>query len=479
VIRARVSMPRALSALVRGALVLGLAANPAAPLWAQAPYAPYGQGNAGPAGGGPMAGGVNSPNMPSNYNPSLGNPYQPTQGQRPASWPGGDPSAAAPPRRQAAPAFGSAAGGASSGTTPARQPELVASSAIERVPPVESPLPPRLPPDKMKLEGAELVARVGSEVILAGDLLYDTDRLIARVLETPQGKALTPEQIQAGRMMYFKQFLKKGIETKLLYAEGKRGIPVEGMNKMQKHFDEQFDKFYLRKMIEGEGVGSRTELEAKLRRQGTTIESLRRQAFESSCAARCLEDHVKDDVEITHEDLRTYYREHIAEYEKPPRARWEHVMARFDKFPSKDAAFQEIASWGNQIVSGTPLADIAKAHSQDPSSVEGGVHSWTDQGSLASEALDRALFTLPVDKLSQIIEDTRGFHIIRIIERDDVRRTPFTEAQVEIKKKIKDERSQDRSKAYLDKLRANTPVWTIFDETDASKSGSAGAFPKR
>ena len=43
-------------------------------------------------------------------------------------------------------------------------------------------------------------------------------------------------------------------------------------------------------------------------------------------------------------------------------------------------------------------------------------------------------------------------------------RKPFTEAQVEIKKKIKEDRQQAQMQKYLDKLRERTSVWTIFDE---------------
>ena len=208
-----------------------------------------------------------------------------------------------------------------------------------------------------------------------------------------------------------------------------RNIPADAVPKIEKGFNDTFDKMYLRKMMEGEGCGSLPELEAKFRRMGTTVEAVRRQTFESAFAARWLDDHVKSDDEITHEDMQTYYREHFTEYEKPRRLRWEHLMARFSKFDSKADAFQAIAQWGNEVLRGTPFADVAKAHSHDPSASDGGVHPWTNEGSLRSAVLDRALFELPADKLSQIIEDDRGFHIVRVIERDDTTCMPFTEAQ--------------------------------------------------
>ncbi len=275
-----------------------------------------------------------------------------------------------------------------------------------------------------------------------------------------------------------KHNLTRLVETKLLFIEAAKNVPAEAVPKIEKQFNETFDKMYLRKMMEGEGCGSRGELEAKFRRQGTTVDGMRRMAFEGSFAARWLDDHVKDDDEITHADMLTFYNQHHAEYEKPRRLRWEHLMARFDKFNSKAEAFGAIAQWGNQVLTGTSFADVAKAHSHDLTAEDGGVHSWTNEGSLRSTVLDKALFELPVDKLSQIIEDDRGFHIVRVIEREDSTCRPFTDVQGEIRKRIRQERTTDRRNEYLEKLRAKTPVWTIFDNPEPPRTAS-GATPGR
>lgn len=66
-------------------------------------------------------------------------------------------------------------------------------------------------------------------------------------------------------------------------------------------------------------------------------------------------------------------------------------------------------------------------------------------------------------KLSQIIEDDDGFHIIRVVQRVDAGRVPFFEAQVEIKEKIKEERRKRHLEEYIVQLREKTRVWTMFD----------------
>ena len=73
---------------------------------------------------------------------------------------------------------------------------------------------------------------------------------------------------------------------------------------------------------------------------------------------------------------------------------------------------------GSRDASRSSLWRGGQAHSQDISATDGGVHSWTNKDSLVSEVLDEAIFTLPVGQLSQILEDKRGFHIVRVVERE-------------------------------------------------------------
>ena len=128
----------------------------------------------------------------------------------------------------------------------------------------------------------------------------------------------------------------------------------------------------------------------------------------------------------------------------------------------RQEALELLAFMGNKVLAGAPLPDIARQYSEEPLADEGGQHDWTAQGSLASEALDRALFTQPVGQLSPIIQDSQGVHIVRILERQAAGRRPFGEVQEEIKKAIQAEVRVKNKKKTIDELTAGTTVW-IFD----------------
>jgi parvulin-like peptidyl-prolyl isomerase len=127
-----------------------------------------------------------------------------------------------------------------------------------------------------------------------------------------------------------------------------------------------------------------------------------------------------------------------------------------------------LAAMGNEVLAGRPLADVARERSEGPTATSGGGFDWTGKGSLSSARLDEAIFALPVGQLSAIIEDGEQLHIVRVTERKEAGRTPFTEAQVEIRETLIAERRQQASDEYLAKLRQRTPVWTVFDDRGSS-----------
>jgi parvulin-like peptidyl-prolyl isomerase len=123
-----------------------------------------------------------------------------------------------------------------------------------------------------------------------------------------------------------------------------------------------------------------------------------------------------------------------------------------------------IAKMGDEVLlGGTPFHAVARRYSQEPRASDGGFYDWVTPGSLASKPIDRAVFSLEVDRLSQIIEDEQGLHIIRVRERTEAGQVSFQEAQPKIKEAIEHQRQGAEQQKYLANLRARTKVWTIFD----------------
>jgi hypothetical protein len=338
----------------------------------------------------------------------------------------------------------------------------------------EGPLPgvpaPAVPPrDRSQFfEPGRILALVGDQPILAGDLLGQVNQIIEA------NKDKIPEhQMDEIRETVIKQALKSAIETKLLYLDFLRTVPADKIPEIEKNVLEQYDKTQLEQTIASAGVGSAAELDAKLRSYGSSLSKMKRSFAERVMASEMLKRNVTKQPEVTHLEMLDYYREHADSFAIPAQTRWEQLMVRFDKSPSKAEAWIAIAQMGNAVLGGAPFAAVARRSSHGFMAQEGGQHDWTTKGSLKSTVLDEAIFSLPLDRLSQILEDEDGFHIIRVIERRETGRVPFTEAQVDIKEKLIESKKQDDGKAYLERLRKQTLVWTVFDDEDVQPQARA------
>ena len=152
-------------------------------------------------------------------------------------------------------------------------------------------------------------------------------------------------------------------------------------------------------------------------------------------------------------------------------------MARYDKFDSKEAAWQAIASWGREIVRPEPSSPTwPQAHSQDISASDGGVHTWTTKDSLVSEVLDEAIVH-PAGRPAQ--PDHGGQARLSHHSRAGTRR-PGRSLRSPISRPRSRRRSttsviSDKRQEYKAKLRKKIPVWNIFEEADKCASRTSPA----
>lgn len=320
------------------------------------------------------------------------------------------------------------------------------------------------PGEVHSLEAALVVARVGPEVVLEADLL--TPKALEWLEKVSPG--MPPEKVRELRLQICQQVIDQHIETLLVYVDACREIPADKLPEIRKNVDKAFDEQQLPRMMKEEGVANSLEFEQRLRQRGMTLERMRKMFFERGLAQEWLRKNVGGDEEIPHAELIAWYQNHLEDYEFPAQARFEVLTVKMGLKRSRAAAWDMLAAMGNEVLGGRPFAEVAKSRSEGPTAAQGGSFDWTNQRSLAAKKLDEAIFSLPIGELSAIIEDGEALHIVRVIERKDAGRTPFLEAQVGIREQLVMDKRRQASDDYLTKLRALTPVWTVFDDPTGS-----------
>jgi len=358
------------------------------------------------------------------------------------------------------------------GQPPAAAPGVPFGPAVNVGPAAAQPPQPPGPGEDDLYEAAQIVAVVGNQIILAGDLLWRVDKYLAEYQDK-----MSPEMIKQQRQRLLPTLLPREIENKLAYVDFLRTIPADKVDEIRQRIYDEYDRSQLPGLLEEEEVRTAAELDQKLRSLGSSLSLRKRQFAEMVMAREAIRGHVNvDNEEVSHEQLLAYYRDHEADFAFAARARWEHLMVRFDEFPDRAAAKLALGEMGNQVLRGAPLEAVAKRSSHAPDANSGGLHDWTEPGALVYQQVDQALFTLPIGQLSRIIESDQGYHIVRVVERHDAGRVSFVEAQVKIKEEILDQRRQKQVEAYLARLRKETPVWTAFELPPPTRR-TAGAPP--
>ncbi|QDV72195.1 peptidylprolyl isomerase [Botrimarina mediterranea] len=353
------------------------------------------------------------------------------------------------------------------------QAPFTATSAAPAQQEAAAPAPMSLtgPADVQPLEECKVVARVNSEVILACELDWQM-RLMFEQRFGPERahQMMTSPQFAPARDEVMKGMIVSRIEMALLYADFRSKAPQADLASIKKQIDIPFEETEVPRLIETLQVEDRAALEAKLLELGTSLNERREDFHRTMIARSWLQQAVKIDREVTHEQLIEFYREHESDYDQPERVRWEELMVRFDKHPSKSEAYAALALLGNEAYAaaqaasaGEPaFAAIAPTKSDGFTADDGGAYDWTTQGSLASEQIDRALFDAPVGEMSPILEGPMGFHIVRVIERREAGPTPFRDVQAKIREDLFNLRRDQAINEKMSEMKRNARLWTVF-----------------
>lgn len=352
------------------------------------------------------------------------------------------------------------------GSTPPDQTMNRQASAISRgtsgfsVPGIEEPKPTE---DENFFEPTRLLANVGGEPIFVGDIIGDIN------LEIETRIAQAPDFIKIQqRKVLLKQMLVMAIEQKLIYVDMLNTLPdPAAVDSIRDQVAGEFEKAQLPRMMEALKVESRDALDFRLRMLGSSLRQNKKSWVDSQLVAIFVHQMIQKKPKVEREELIKYYREHQSDFAVKAKVRWEQIMVRFDKSPDRDKAWTRLAEMGNSIVFGATLSKVAQTSSDGFKAKSGGQQGWLERGTLVWENIETALFELPVNHLSDVIETQDGYHIVRVLERNPGGYVPFTEAQTEIREKLLKEKKSAQMREYISTVQKKIP-FEIY-EPDSQK----------
>ena len=172
-------------------------------------------------------------------------------------------------------------------------------------------------------------------------------------------------------------------------------------------------------------------------------------------------------VPVDEQAIKDYYDAHQSDYEQPERLHLQHIL--FTVPPNADAAAKDaIKAKATALLASArgadkdAFADLAKKSSEDALSAENGGDLGVVARGALEQPLEEAAFRLEVGEVSDVVESSRGFHILRLEEKVPGGPKPLDEVHDEILKELRSRGADDVARAALaadlDKARAGTSL---------------------
>jgi len=165
---------------------------------------------------------------------------------------------------------------------------------------------------------------------------------------------------------------------------------------------------------------------------------------------------IRQNVQISDQMLEVQYKANIQQYQVPSRVHVEHIL--FMTVSKTDAEVAEIKKRAEDVLSqvkkGGKFDELAKKYSEDPGSKDkGGDLSWIVQGQTVPE-FEKTAFSLSVGQVSDLVKTQYGFHIIKVLEKENAHTKPFQEVKDSLRAPLLLSQADKQASDIADKLSA-------------------------
>lgn len=151
-------------------------------------------------------------------------------------------------------------------------------------------------------------------------------------------------------------------------------------------------------------------------------------------------DDISVDVPVDEEALRRQYDEYVASLIEKEERKARHILVQFDENADEATKAEKktkIEGVLRNLRSGASFDELAKTESDDPgSAAQGGDLGWVTKGMMVP-AFEDALFKLKKGQLSEVVQSSFGYHIVKLDDIKGAQPESFESRQKELVKELK------------------------------------------
>jgi len=292
---------------------------------------------------------------------------------------------------------------------------------------------PELNPDKNQL----LVN--GKDIkISVGDLFVNLEKNVGNRLEQMQSF-----DIQRSKGI-LNNTLKNMYEKELLLNEATKANIEISQTKIDSIMELQFQRY-----------GGKEKYEEFVAKSGIQMDWVAENIKESMIVNSYLDDTLQEKIAVTPEDVEEAYNG-----DKTASVRHILLMTQGKSDSAKAEIYSRMEGILEEAKSGADFAALAKKYSEDPGSKEkGGLYEKFPRGQMVKPFEDAA-FNVPVGELSDIIETTYGYHILKVVDRQKETKS-LEEVREQLTKKLENDRRKEAYSNLLEDLKNNANLTIV------------------
>jgi len=297
------------------------------------------------------------------------------------------------------------------------------------------------PPKPVPAELPDVLARVNGRAVTKAEF-----QQAVRNLEAQAGGPVPPDR----RDLIYRQVLDQLVGFRLLVQESevrKTPIPETEITSRLAEIRKQFP--------------DEAAFKAALAERGTTPEKLAAEFREQLAAMKLVETVVTPTVAVGDQQLDEFYKKNPERFQQPEAVRTSHILIRVPEkaeAAARRAARAEADRVRAAAFKGEDFAALAKQHSQDQgSAVNGGDLGFVVRGQTVP-AFEEAAFSIKPGQVSQVVETTFGYHVLKVGEHRAARTVPLDEVKGEVTEFLKQQQLQEKTAAFVEQLKAKAKV---------------------
>lgn len=285
----------------------------------------------------------------------------------------------------------------------------------------------------------EAAATVNGVPVTRKALLDVVGSVIAQLDEIPDTQ--TTEK-------YRRQALQSLVDFELLYQEGQaRNLTVSS------------DEIAAEIKKTQQGFSNLKAYQDALASKGLSAKDIEQETRRALVVNRVLHDVVWAGVAAHDDDIRRYYDQHRGDFDHPAQIRASYILIRGGKSPAeRKTARDKAGGLVQRARAGEDFAALARAASEDPATApNGGDLGYIAPGTMEA-SFDKAAFALPPGGVSDVVETSFGFAVIKVVAKRDAGTSSVDEVRDRVAAILRDEGREKAQEKFVAELRSRAKI---------------------